>query len=481
MRARLWLSSCFGLFLCLPAHAQVLEFPPLNTFVFSDPDITGLAVMDDQTVYLYWNERMVTVPAITAVELSSGRHLWSKPAKLNLPTADVVPRTFQVEEGWLLYETFDGRIGDPRHIRPSQRTLHVVNGQTGEQQILPRANPNHPSYVSTPVVHRSHSVTYDGTVVRCSDGQIVGELGQGDHYPIIGEGDHLFVMTTTEDRASADGAKRFVRKFDVTTMTLLTEMEFPLQNFSPLVAAKGNIAVFASQSDDRRQLFCIDLSDRREQWRITFPNDVSPFDFQWNGNTELVFHLGTNAIIRPVRVNIANGHLAPDADWIDPRSMLGWYQSRRVSPDFVVANRKFIIGRWQQQVICVDPFSGQLLWKHVDSEDCVGRLFTERTRLGEYFVAGTSDRFNIVSVATGETRSIRLTDVGLTAAPPRRPLASDIDTIPGNASDIGSTEFDRVNDALVLATPLLPLVVWLIWWLFGRRGTIRKGDPPGVR
>lgn len=477
MPARQWVMLVVLNVLCLAADAQVMEFPPVNTFVGGDPNVTGLAVIDDGVAYFYWNERMVTVPAITVVELDSGRHLWSKPAKLD--SRFVLPRTFQVEGEWLLYETVDEGVEDPRSVRLSQRILHLVNGQTGEEQILPRADSTRRSFMSRPMVRRDHCVTYDGTVVRCTDGHIIGDLGTGDHHAIVDD-DHLFVTTSTAGWVKAADTKRFVRKFDLTTMRLLLELDLPLQTFSQMIAAKDSVAVFAGESGDERQLFCVDLTNRSEQWRTAFPYELS-FACQWDADNQLVLYHSTHTIVRPIRLNVANGHLAADRDWMDPRSLLGWYQSRTETPDFVAANRKFVVGRWQQQqVICVDPSSGQLLWKHLDSDDCVGRLFTDRMRLGEYFVAATYDRFNIVSVATGETHSIRPADVGLTAASRLRTSASDIDVTP-EPSYFTSTKFDRVRDGLLLATPLSPLIIWLMWRFFRRRATAGNAGNPNPR
>jgi hypothetical protein len=185
---------------------------------------------------------------------------------------------------------------------------------------------------------------------------------------------------------------------------------------------------------------------------------------QWDTNGDLVFYQGDYGIIRPIRVDVLNGTFKAEEDWNDPRSLLAWHQSDSRPPDFVGVNQNSIVGRWRQhEVICIDPNTGQLLWRHPHSDDSIGRLFTEQNRLGERFVVGMLDRFDIVSVSTGETRSIRPADVGLNEVPMIRPSPADVEAIPAKMSVFASARLDRLKDNLLLATPLLPLVVWLIW------------------
>jgi hypothetical protein len=195
----------------------------------------------------------------------------------------------------------------------------------------------------------------------------------------------------------------------------------------------------------------------------------------WDKNGDLVFYQGYYGIIRPIRVDVVNGTLKPEEAWNDPRSLLAWHQSDSRPPDFVGVNQNFIIGRWrQQEVLCIDPDTGQLLWRHLHGDDSIGRLFTEETRLGERFVVGMINRFDIVAVSTGETRSIRPSDVGLTEIPSIRPSPADFQAIPAKMPFFAAAKLDRLKDNLLLATPLLPLVVWLIWRFVQYRRSARK-------
>src|SRR5262249_10192439 len=152
---------------------------------------------------------------------------------------------------------------------------------------------------------------------------------------------------------------------DFMSRQVLREFELPVHDYSHLMAAKSDFAIFIGRSEDRQSLFCIDLARKSERWRIAMPNSVQESACVWDGSSALVFYKNVHGIIRPMRIDIENGRLTPDVNWQDPRSILAWHQSSNPLPEFVGANQNYVIGRWRGvEVICVQPNSGELSWKH---------------------------------------------------------------------------------------------------------------------
>lgn len=479
--------------LCSPWHALLLPFMFAILFANSRPDtrvfgqtgqqgrpgqagdplppgevaMVGAWAIDQDTFFSYWPSGAVTEPTITAVDLSTGHLLWSKPANI-MNGAEI-----RVDEGWLQYTTF-AASNDSVNPRIPNATFHLVNGRTGEESNFQQ---DHESSASTHLsqVCRGRYLTPNGLVVSCTDGRTITDLGPGYHQILI-SGDDLFVMTLILDKSKTFYETRSLRMFDLAEMRLQRELEMEVTSPWRLVAVRGDRFIFRVDSADiRGELVCFDVSNRSELWRVVIPRSVSTEFAGWNEESQLILSMGHRLLIRPAKVDMETGAFSPDPDWHDPRLLLAWHQTRELYPDFVATNPKVILGRWRQfEVLCVDARSGKLLWKHENQEDSIGRWFTNTPELSDYFVVETQMGFDIVTVATGESRSITASDVGLTPMKRRRP-SLDYDENAGSqaTSWFGIAKRDWLWDWMLRLAPLTPLVVWLLWRMLPHRSPVQ--------
>ena len=434
----------------------IAEFSLIN-----DRTSFGPVVLDEANAYCYWPRSVVTEPAISAVELSTGRHLWTKPALL------AMPYTYRIEEGWLQYETTEGeQMTLRRSIGP--RTFHLVNSATGVEWSFP-TRPELRSNVDGTWVHHDRCLTHQGDFVRCSDGKTIGNLGPGEHQTIVN--DHDFLVTTLiPDEKNTCFVKRLLRRYDLETMRVEREMELPLEVSWRIVAATGDVVVGRTETTEREPfLACIDLAEQKERWRVAIPFSIRMSPFEWSEDHQLKLTMGAHGLIRPLRIDMATGTLSPDLSWRDPRLLLAWHQEAGQYPDFVSYNENYIIGRWRFiQLSCVDSRTGQLIWNQGTSNHQISRMFGAENRLGDYFVAESRQGFDIVSVANGDRLTISIEQVGLTATPQKSTSDEEIEPVELLASVLANSSEEWLWSQGLLLGPLIPFVGWMLWSLIRR-------------
>ena len=429
-----------------------VEFPPLQERM-----TTGPVVLDDENFFCYWPSWQVTESSVTAIELSTGRHLWSKPANLALPL------TYRIDEGWLQYETTDGEQVSARRTN-GRRTFHLVHSTNGQERTYP-AELELRSIVDQTWVHRDHCLTPQGLVVRCSDGAMIGYLGPGEHQTLVTEG-LLFATTLVPDVSNTHFEKRLLRRFNLKTMEVEREMELPLENGWRIVAARADLVVGKSEVPNRTPLLvCVNIDEKKNLWSTSIPISVRTSPFEWIDDSELILTMGIHGQIRPMKVNLTTGAVFPDRNWHDPRLLLAWHQESGHYPDFVAYNEKFIVGQWRYfELSCVDSQTGEIIWNHGTSKYVIGRIFSSPERLGDYLIAESKEGFDIVSVAKGDRLAITPAQVGLKINP-KRLMADDeeAESVSAPSSLFGDSSQDWLWDQGLLLGPLIPIVGWMFW------------------
>lgn len=421
----------------------------------------GPVVLDDDHAYCYWPRAAVVQPAISAVELKTGRHLWTKPARL------ANPPTFRIEEGWLQYETSDrDQVNFRRSTGP--RTFHLVNASTGKELEFP-FSPELRSNVDSTWIHNDRCLTHQGLLVRCSDGQIIGKLGPGEHQSIVND-DHFLAVSLQPDETNTRFVKRILRKFNLETMELEREIELPLEVAWSIVAAKGDTAVARTFVSEREPfLVCMDLSTQQERWRVPIPVSIRTSNIQWTDDNRLRLSLATHGFMRPIDVDMSSGQLLPDMNWRDPRLLLSWYQEAGQYPDFLAVNERFVVGRWRfVQLVCLDVNTGDLIWNHGTANHLISRVYSTESRLSDYLVAESKEGFDILHVPTGERKSVLISDLGLEAVP-FEPASDE----PGEVSDtlqtlLAATPDDWLQRQGVYLSSLIPLLGVIVWYITRR-------------
>jgi outer membrane protein assembly factor BamB len=450
--------------------AQALNLQMTDRALFNDRPAVGPGVLDDELVYCYWPKRVVIESAMTAVDLATGRLVWSRATNLALPAA------CRIEEGWLQYETSSGdAVNSRRTLGP--RTFHLVEGKTGAERVF-AFEPERHAKVERSLVHANCCLTPQGVVVRCSDGEVLGDLGKGEHHAVAQDGE-LFVASLVSDDSNTHFEKRILRRFELSTMRVLRQLELPLEVAWRVIAGRGDFVVGRTDlTEQGPELICYDLARQVEVWRSTFPKALNGSPSEWQGESVLRLTMGVHGIVRPVQINLENGVLSPEVGWQDPRLLLAWHQESGQYPDFVATNQKYFIGRWRYlHLACVNSETGQMIWSHDNSNHIVGRMFTRDTSLGDYLVAEASDGLNIVCVSTGERRAVLPSDVGLVASPKELfPEDAEPGMLAAHLLRVASHEW--FSERMLLAVPLLPLFCWLVLLLIRGRSPFRsnRGD-----
>lgn len=416
----------------------------------------GPVVLDDVNAYCYWPKTVVTESAVSAVELATGRHLWTIPAKFAIPV------TFRIQEGWLQYETTESEhVSFRRSTGP--RTFNLVNTATGEQRVYP-IDPEMQSNVDGTWVHRDRCLTHQGIFVRCSDGHVLGNLGPGEHQTIV-SGEHFLATTLVSDETNTRFVKRFLRKFHLENMQLEREIELPLEVPWQVVAARGELVIGRTHISEREPfLVCMDLSTHEERWRVAVPISIRTTPAEWTNDSQLTLSMSAHGLIRPVQVDLATGKLSPDMDWRDPRLLLSWYQEAGQYPDYLAYNENYLVGRWRFiQLTCIDARTGALIWNHETSNRLISRIYSAEPDLNQHLVAESREGFDIITVATGDRTPVTVRDVGLEAVP-FKPATDDVGDA---ASTIHSALSSPTDEWLwghgLMFGPLIPVAGWILW------------------
>jgi len=445
------------LLLVAPGHVRGFGPQLIDPLRFNETNAIGPVLIDATTAYCFWPKWVVKESAVTAVELETGRLLWSRPANLALPL------TYKLEEGWLLFESTGGeKIAENR--TSGSRTFHLVNCETGTEHVFSH-DPSINASVDRPRACGDRCLTPQGLVVRCSDGSKVGDLGPGEHRTVI-DGDHLFVVTLLADESNLYYQQRLLRRFQLETMQVDKQLELPLEESWRMMAARGDCVIGRCNSEDREgYLVGFDIAGNRELWRLDCPKAVRTTPNFWEGESTLVLAMGVHGAIRPIQIDVTEGMMRPNHDWQDPRLMLSWHQEGGLYPDFVAANSDLIIGRWRfVQLTCIDSRSGHLIWNQFNSEHMINRVFCCDDRLSDYLVVETPHGIDILSTATGERRSIKPDQIGLKP----RPHITHQEEQDDDTALLINPSSERLWDLGLMWAPMIPVAAWLIWSLFRR-------------
>jgi hypothetical protein len=439
----------------LTSERCMLAQPATDFTIINDRMSFGPALLDKTNAYCYWPRSVVTEPAISAIELATGQHLWTIPAKLASPVY------FCIDEGWIHFETTESdQIMYRRSTGP--RTFHLVNALTGEDRAYPTPQETRSNVEGTWVRH-NRCLTNSGLLVQCSDGKTVGTLGEGEHQAIVNESEFL-VTTLIPDSSNIRFQKRLLRKFDLETGRLKHEIELPLEVPWRVVAAKGEIVVGRTELGDRTpQLVCLNLADQTELWRVSIPFSVRMSPVHWDEDrSHLELTMGIHGLVRPLRVDLESGQLLPDNTWQDPRLLLSWYQEAAQYPDFVAENKNFIVGRWRFiQLACIERETGNLVWNQGNSDFLISRVFSAEPEMGEYVVTESRRGFDLIEVATGNRKTISIDQVGLSAKEVEPALTNEtvgaVATLDEDAPDVWLW-----NQGFLFG-PLIPFAGWIVW------------------
>ena len=465
-RASVWLIAI--LIVNSRAQSQYFDTHTLSSTRFGENGPIGSLAIDSSLCCNYWPESTVKEPTVTSVELSTGKLLWAKPAQLALPP------TFKIEEGWLLYESTDGEQIE-RFRTDGFRTLHIVHGVTGVEATIPY-DPDRNSIVERPMVHRDRCVTGQGLVVNCADGTVVGDLGPGEHQILVSNG-RIYVLSNLFDQLNVDRTRSIFREFDLGRMTVEQELEISVDNAWEPVAARDDVIIVAGEMGGRsNQMVCFDLAKKSERWRTTLPRSIRPSPCFWRDDSKLVLTMGSSGLVCPLLIDLETGNWAPETQWRDPRSLLSWHNDLGVPADLVASNDSLILGRWRNQVLmCVNAQTGKLEWSQRSSDYMIARTFSQKPWLGDFFVAESRLGYDIISVATGERRSVLPEQLGLELSDDHyhRSLLDDPGVMTENESEMtevskvlfGTKTADRVWDWVFILIPAIPVFIWIVWSL----------------
>ena len=440
----------------------LLAQPSLDFSLVNERASYGPVLLDETRAYCYWPKTVVEEPSVTAIELSTGRLLWTKPAKLALPL------NFRLEEGWLHYETVEGEQASFRRSS-GPRTFHLVNTSTGEERVVPPAV-EFRSTVDRPWVHDGYCLTPQGYLIRCEDGKKIGELGPGEHQTMPGDG-FLVATTLVPDASNTRFEKRLLRKFRFDSMTVERQIELPLETAWRILAVKQNSVVGRIEVSSRDPyLTFVDLDQSQERWRVPIPKSMFMAVSHWENESRLILNIGIQGLARPLYVDLQTGEVIPDFSWQDPRLLMAWHQEASLYPDAVVSNDRFLIGRWRYlQLSCVDSQTGKLIWNQGSSDYLIGRIFGGDSELGEYLVAEARNGFEIISVKNGDRTRVTIEQVGLKPIPIQSAEGADADS-PADAADLlfRNSDNDWLWDKGLLMGPFIPLAGWFLWSVIRR-------------
>lgn len=446
------------------AESQFVNPLPNGPFQFNESNPIGLGAIDHKAFYCYWPAWSVSQPAVTAVELATGKLLWSIPVRMRQNL------TFELEDQWLYFEAID----EESQTQESNVSFHIVNTATGADTVVPW-NADRFVEVLRTLVHRGRGVTPQGLVVKCEDGSVVGDLGSGIHQVAASNG-KLYSMPFENPSMIAEREMFLLRRYDIETMQL--EREIELKDRFPLtfVIAKGDVAVVRCQIDLRRsQLVCFNLETGAERWRVMIPNGVSTSKCEWLDDLRIALTTGPLGPIQPMHVNLENGEMTADLTWTDPRSLLAWHFNGSFFPDMFATDGERIVGRWRtQRLVCIDSKTGKEIWKHSNQNYPITRLFFQTPLMGKEIVAECDVGFDIISVGTpdGDRRRVIPDSIGLTKFV--RSARNSNSTKPSNnsrrvslSSTVSQDESIRewMKDWGTLLWPAIPLLFWVIWSL----------------
>lgn len=449
---------------CCPIYSQGYDPYGMNVGRFNEANPIGAAAIDHGIFYCSWPEWSVETPCVTAVDLATGKPVWTQHGRL------AMPHTFKIDETWLEYETTDGDQVAP-YLTDGLRTLHLVDLKSGRHTTIP-TEVNRRSVVEECLVHQDRCLTFQGMVVNCADGAIIGDLGPGEHQAIAANG-NLIAVTRVLKEDTFQYDKCLLREFRIADMKLEREMEIASDVTWTLAGTRGDyVLAWCEFNDHLPQIGCFDLDQKTERWRTELPRGVRINHFSFPDDSHAMFALGYHGPIWPLLVNLESGAISPVDSWRDPQWMLSWHNQNGRLADMIASNSKVIIGKWRlQNMLCIDATTGKRLWDQRSVDHLVTRVFCERPRLGDYLVAETERGFDIINVESGERHSIVPENLGLKRVPKPIPeTLQETDERPTSRTAslmkplfLGSTSNDWMFDQGIFVLLAIPILIWAIW------------------
>ena len=466
----------------VPAASKIEDAPFAQPARREKPRIER-ALARGGTGYVWWPKSLVGQLTLTAVDLKTGQARWS----LALAGESALTETLIGDRLWIR-----SYLGESTTYLSTSVVERLIHTETGEVEVL--SLPHREQSIPKAKRHwNGMTVAHDAWLVmdhirHVADKQVIRIFDFSWESAIAHQGK----LYTYGWRGSDLAAGSILRRTDLATGR--DELELPLAEFytketglyfNSLVAASGDLLVMmagwrdASDGGNSSGYMAFDLASRREVWRTARDSRI--------GRAPVQFHhpdgLGLSNPIsnwnplrrRPLLIDLVTGGTKPDPEWRDPYSLLSWHtgESSRMGQvelpiDFVTRNEHYAVALLgKASLICFDPETGLLVWKHEVSSDRAWPAITSTGNLGEYVLVPLPGGLEVFEISTGQRRVITPTDVGLTAiAEPPLPAGT---SIPAGTGRVVHAKHDWWIDGLIQSLLALPLVAWGVYLLVRRR------------
>lgn len=467
------------------------------------------AVVVGETVFICWPKSLVRQATLTAVDLKTGDVKWRhqfgrQDVKVLRACGDQIYCGAEVP-----------RVQIPADLPPDDRQSSSIDDpfedihdylfhvETGKLTTFQRRSPKSFIYWRTPVVDGEFLVS--DLVVNASDLKIY-ELEFESYNSLIDEG--KFYATFSErvrkpetkpaptdenksDESSVHAGMRsivatnedtyipFIRRMDLKTG--VTEVIANISQLSDggharwtLVAARGD-RVYLQQDalpyglrDNEFDVVCFDLVAEQAVWKTVVPRELRNVRFR-DANT-LQDHPQTrldsssdlhNGVYhrQPILIDANTGRWQPDPDWRDPFSLMHWHTNMDSIVQVMKNDRCIVVLRRDAALICIDPITGQRLWRG----EAAGPWPAFAEILTDQLVLPCLGGIDIYDVMSGQSHRLLPEDVGLRTDPSLRlPKKLSVERDP----TLTDARSDRFYDRQLMLLPAIPLVVWVCFRLF---------------